>query len=928
MNPVHRIKPLLTAVAIASMLTLGACRRADTPQALIESGKQLDAKSDFRGSIVQYKAALQLDPNSAEARMLVGRALFESGEPSSAALELAKALELKAEPEQVVPLLSRALVQSGDARKLITQFGDTKLKDQKAQAEFKAQLARAYAAIGDKPRADGAVADALAASPDSPAAQTLSASLMAGRKEYAQALTLIDQITARDPKQYEAWMLRGEVELAAHDDKKAAETAFRKVLEIERRYIPAHAALISLMLGSGDLAGAKLQAAQLRELMQGQAQSLFIDALIAYLENDMPKARDLLQQVLRQAPDNVTVLHLAGVVEAKSGALVLAENYLAKALSLAPAMEAVRVNLARVFIAVGQAAKALDTLAPLLGPASVNGDANAAAGEAYLQMGNARSAEERFKRAAQLNPTDMRSQTSVAMTRLTRGDASGAFDELTSMAIKSKDIAPDLALISARLSRSEYPAALSAIDGLEKKEPNNPRSAELRGRVQWAMKDYAAARASFEKALKADPALFAATAELADLDVLEKKPDAARQRMEAAIAADPRNHYARLKLATLRANAGADVNELRSILTAAIKNSPTAVEPRLHLIELLLNKRLYKEVQAAAEEAASSFGNDPTVLDAVGRAEMGAGNLERAINTFRKLAGLVPGSATPYVRLATAYAITGQRDSIETALKKALEIEPGSRPARQAYVDFASANNQAASALAFARETQKKSPTAAGGYLLEAALLARQKTGGDSGLAALRKGISAVKEPSEIAQQLYATEVRLGHSAEADRFAAEWLKSHDDATLSTDVAAAEAMRGLLPQAQSRLEAVLAKHPNNTLALNNLAEVLVKRGKPGAVTLAQRALELSPNQPAMMDTLAMALAADKRMAEALETQKKAVELAPGVASLRLNLARIALQAGDKATAKSELERLRAMGDAFRDQNKVADMMKAL
>jgi len=57
---------------------------------------------------------------------------------------------------------------------------------------------------------------------------------------------------------------------------------------------------------------------------------------------------------------------------------------------------------------------------------------------------------------------------------------------------------------------------------------------------------------------------------------------------------------------------------------------------------------------------------------------------------------------------------------------------------------------------------------------------------------------------------------------------------------------------------------------------------------------------------------MALAAEKQVAEALSLQKRAVALMPAEKNLRMNLARIALQAGDKALARNELDLLSAEG----------------
>uniref|UniRef100_UPI0037CB0BF8 tetratricopeptide repeat protein n=1 Tax=Roseateles sp. TaxID=1971397 RepID=UPI0037CB0BF8 len=111
-------------------------------------------------------------------------------------------------------------------------------------------------------------------------------------------------------------------------------------------------------------------------------------------------------------------------------------------------------------------------------------------------------------------------------------------------------------------------------------------------------------------------------------------------------------------------------------------------------------------------------------------------------------------------------------------------------------------------------------------------------------------------------------------------------------------------------------------------LNNLAWVLVQRGKPGAVEYAKRAVELQPTNAAIVDTLGLALAADKQFEAALATQKKAIELAPNSRGLKLNLARIAMQSGDKALAKSELQALEKLGTTFPQHAEVKRLLSTL
>jgi predicted Zn-dependent protease len=54
----------------------------------------------------------------------------------------------------------------------------------------------------------------------------------------------------------------------------------------------------------------------------------------------------------------------------------------------------------------------------------------------------------------------------------------------------------------------------------------------------------------------------------------------------------------------------------------------------------------------------------------------------------------------------------------------------------------------------------------------------------------------------------------------------------------------------------------------------------------------------------------------------------VAAAPQAHALRLTLARILLQAGERAKAKAELERLTALGDGFAQQAEVHQLLQSL
>jgi cellulose synthase operon protein C len=515
-----------------------------------------------------------------------------------------------------------------------------------------------------------------------------------------------------------------------------------------------------------------------------------------------------------------------------------------------------------------------------------------------------------------------------AVSKFARGDAAAAFSELSTLSASSSDTYADQALVSAFLNRSDLRGALGAAQRMVKKSPGEASASETLGRVQLMLKDFAGARASFDRARQISPTGFSATASLAAIDVLEGKTDAARQRLEDSVKADPKSPYPRQALAQLKLRSGAPAAEVAALLDEAITLSPTDVDLRLQRIDLSLQKRQFKEALSLAQDAVAAMPNDTRVLEAVGRAQMESGSVEQAVNTYRRLIGLDPKSVLPYVRLADVYQSAGRLREAEVILKKGLDVQPDLVPAQAALLKLLLRSNQPKEALAYTLRVQRDMPRSDSGYTLEASYHMSAKAP-VAALSALRKGLTRNPDSGGLSLELYKLLRQLGQNEESDRFAQAWLKAHPlDVAFEYQTANTHIMRGELTLAEEVLRRVLARHPDHPLALNNMAWVLAVGSKPGAVAFAQRAVDALPDRAAIVDTLAMALASENRTKEALEVQKRAVGLAPKDDNLRLNLARIALQAGDKPLARTELEKLQALGARFELQDEVTRLMKAL
>ena len=217
--------------------------------------------------------------------------------------------------------------------------------------------------------------------------------------------------------------------------------------------------------------------------------------------------------------------------------------------------------------------------------------------------------------------------------------------------------------------------------------------------------------------------------------------------------------------------------------------------------------------------------------------------------------------------------------------------------------------------------------TDSSGFRLEGEVAASGKNW-DAAATALRAALQRDRDGAT-AVRLHAALSAGGKTAEADKLAADWIKENPkDAVFrfyQGDVAMA---RNDFATAETRYRAVLELQPGNALALNNLAWMLARQGKPGGVAMAEKANSLLPDRAPLLDTLALALEAENQLPKAIETQARAVKLDPTDHGLALRLAKLYIKSGDKTRAKAELEALAKVGDKFAGQAEVASLMKSL
>ncbi len=891
--------------AVVAVIGLSGCAKNDS-SALVASAKAYMTKSDYSAASIQLKSALQTTPDNAEARFLLGKSLLEIGDPAGAETEIRKSLDLKYPADEAMPSLARSMLAQGKYDKVISEMGNRKPDSAQLRAELGTSVAVAYLAIGDAKNARASIDAALAGLPADARGLTVKAQIAAAAGDLPEASKLIGAALALAPKDTDALQIKAQLEIAAGQREQAVAT-LESAVDGDAKAVNARVALVALLVTSGQMDKAVARVETMKKEAPLQFGTLYSDALVSFARGDATHARDVIQQVLGIKSDHIPSLYLSGLINSQLGSYAIAEEALRKVVAQVPNDASARRALALTYLKTGRAGQAVEMLEPALRRSPDDPALLRTVAEAYLAAGDMPRAAQAFERAGAIDKGDTASKVRLAQVRYAEGDTARALSDLQSIAATdSKDYQADLALITTHLRRREFDQALAAVASLEKKQPDNPLTYNIKGVVYTAKRDVPNARASFERALQIQPNYFAAARNLSLLDVQQGKADDARKRYEQMLAKDPKNEQALLALAELLAITGRPSGEIKAAIDRAIAANSASVAPRMALVAYYTSVRDTKGALAAAQSAQAAFPQDIQVLGAVGAAQLLAGEANQAVETFGRVVQLQPEDPTALLHFAEAQAAAKDYNAAIATLRKVITIQPDQPQALVGIAKVFALSGRPEEAMTEARKLQKEHPDRAIGFAIEGEILSGQKKWNEAA-AAYREGL--VRQPLPfLAIARYSALESAGKSTEAIEVANKWIKDNPkDAVFQLFLADQSQAKKDYRSAVPRYRAALANEPDSLPILNNLAYVLTELGdSKAAAGIAERAYVQAPFNVNVIDTFGWTLVQATDLKRGTELLRAAAGMAPANQEIRLHLAKALLKSGDKASAKRELE----------------------
>jgi tetratricopeptide (TPR) repeat protein len=530
-----RLRGYALAVSIA---LLGSGCSQKTADAHLKSAADYEAKKEYASAIVEYRAALQLDPTLGEARIKLGDLYARNSDAQNAYREYVRAAD-------TMPDSIDAQLKAGALLLLGNQFADAKARAEKV----------------------------LRLSPRHPGGLTLLGNALAGLNDMDGAMERLNAAIQADPGQGTLYSNIGVLQLA-RGDRQMAEASFKRAVNAAPTKVETRVALAHFYRSQGRTGEAEMV---LKEALAVDPRSVQVNSNLAqlYIESGRTLEAELPLRTLadeRKDPSSLFALadYYTNTDRPKKAAAILDKLAATKeSYSLAKA------RLAAIDYTAGRAAEAHAILNELLkrepnsriglvlkgrlllmekkpdealtmAKAAISADPERAAdgqfllAQIYLSTGQIEDALDALRQTLKLDPRQVGAQIALARVYASKGQKLPAI-EMAQQAVVTAPLNVDarLALVRAVLASGDAVRAEREIRLLVVRFPNSPAVLTQVGGLYMGRRDFAAARAAFTQALKIDPASSDALAGLVVLDLGANDPRSAIARVEARLSAAP-----------------------------------------------------------------------------------------------------------------------------------------------------------------------------------------------------------------------------------------------------------------------------------------------------------------------------------------------------------------------------------------------------
>ncbi|MDH5545618.1 MAG: PEP-CTERM system TPR-repeat protein PrsT [Gammaproteobacteria bacterium] len=843
--------------------TLFSCaEKVLTEQEYIESAKVSTDKGDYREATIFLKNALAHYPNSAEARYLLGDIYTRIGMGGGAEKELRRAAELGVSPEAIVSRLGDAMLMQGRAHEALAYM---ELSDRDSELLRGGKLVArgdAYFQLKDIKQAEAAYKSAANISAVKTRANLGLARVSLINKRNEEAIEIVEESIRENANDVLAWLTRADVYRSVKDSAQVI-ASYEKAASLSTSlqdyyYFVAVKGQIEQYLEENSTEKSENLLNSLRDTFHkrsfpDRSDLNQIRSVLAFQKKEYSKSKDLAEKVVKADSGHQGAILILGAINTIEGNFEQAEDHLQRFLSLVPGNQIAREMLAFTQLSRNEANAAVETLKPLEKRKELTPKTLALIASASLSAGDAERGVAYFRKALQQVPEDKKIRGGLAQSLVGMGEYDQAIAEFTRMSDGADDISANLAIVQTHIKAKNYVNAINELKRLEALDKNSPLLVSMQGTVHLLSGNEGAARDAFLRAFELTPGYPPAGRNLAALEVKKGDFGQAEVYFEAVLKENPDHvttlyDFAQFQMRQRKFDGAAEM------IKKAQKKDSDEISGAVLLARIYLQQQKASQALAELRNIKRQVGKNSAVLAEMGNAQMMLGEYTNALESYRSLARLEEESALAHYLVYTAYFALNNKAEAVKALDRSLDRGPNFVPAVIAKVNIYFAEKNYRMASQWIDKLQKAGTT---NHVAERLLRAQLAMFENKPKIAVEIYEELAKQniDADVVQKLAQAYWSMGKKTEAMNVLDDAKrKNPEDAQLQYVLATAYDAMGEKNRAIGAYKKAVELNGEHVLALNNLAWLLKDTDSKLALSYAEKATELAPNNKAILDTL--------------------------------------------------------------------------
>lgn len=895
---------------------------------LLKKGETALVSGDTTAALLHLKSAVAADPKSLKGRELFAQVLEKTGDFQAVEQQLRKQIELGGDKDSITPKIAAWLVDRNENQALIKEFGDITLNSPNHNGALAALISFAYARQKRLPDAERVLAKAGTVS----AATQLAAAqiqLNKGFTKNGQQLLLNAQRLANEDNSTPWWVWRGIARSwqALGEPEKSLSS-----FDLALKALPSHFG-IKGELGEYFMALEKTEQAKgilkdLKATAPKYYRTALIEAMINLDDGKQDEAYELATRVLAQVPESEPATLISAHIDLARNNVSTAESRALTLLQRSPNSIGGQRLSAMIEAKKGNSATSEKILEKALNSVGKNPNLMVDLAQQKLNLGKKTEARKLLEAAIVIQPDSVSALSTLSDLMLRSGEANQVTPYLKKAIASAKpDINSMQVLFNLTIKTKQFDLANLVIKETQVARPNDPNPTLWKAILAKELKDDVSANNLLLASLDQSPTFYPALSILKSQTLTKSSAGISiselEKRLSAAVAGKPKDPRIFLDMLALKRTQKLSKAELSQLGQKFVNELPQAVNLRRTVAEMLVQDDQKKAADTLIEQGYANFADAPGMMELAARWAEASGQNAIALARYEQLSKAFPENLNYLLKRAQLLFATGQTDDGIEVFKKAVVLRPED--------DFANRE------LAFALNKQGKKPESfaalttygnqngkAVAALLATADLQYFTQDFSGALKSIEKAIKIEPSARTIGAKIRFLDSRQ-EPEEAETVLLGWLKTAaNDPSALLFAATRASQQNQSANTITYLTRLLKITPGNPYLLNDLAFAQASIGQKQSLQSAELANVAFPDQPNILDTLALAQVLNGKADDAEKTLRSALTIDPNAIAPLVRLAELLKSKNDIEEARRLVSNL----DLQRLPKKYQDRVKAI